>query len=430
MTRGSPRLLYLAYSFPPAPVIGSVRAWNSARWLSALGWSVTVVTPMPSVWLRPDEPERVQTQLRETGVKQILTGHRWPMLMPDLVKWIPGDVGWLLGGAVRVIARRLGVEAGAGWAAPAEDACAGLRDGDFDLILATGSGPNVAFRLARRLSRRLRCPFVIDYRDPWTGNPQKGSNRGRAERSEEEELIRDCAMATVVSPSWAELIGGTFGATEKMHVITNGFDPTTFADVRPDLFDHFSVVYAGTLYPPKIVLDPVLRAFRAFAQRAPGTAARFHYYGNFGEPVREAAARLGVSSHVVVHGRVSRRAALQAQKGADLLVVVASVAETASLADRGIVPAKVFDCMALDRPALVVAPRGSDIRAIAETAAGMRCFTGAEIGAMARYIGEVANGHAPPSRDRRAFQWDVIAAKFDKVLRTAIAGGCSGGTLA
>lgn len=416
MTGRPPRLLYLARAFPPAPAIGSVRAWNTAKWLAASGWAVTVVTPEPSVWLHPDEPEKVQERLRSAGIARILTGHAWPMLMPDRVKWIPGRAGWLLGGACRVVARSLGIEASAGWGISAERACAVLARGDCDLILATGGA--AAYRAAHRLSLRLGCPFLMDYRDPWTGNPHDAGRRSKS--SEEARLLGACAGATVVSPSWAELIGRTFGVPEKVHVITNGFDPDMFVGVESRRFDHFAIVYAGTLYPPKRVLDPVLRALRAFAESRPARVARFHYYGDFGEPVLEAATRLGARALVEVHGRVPRRAALEAQKGSGLVVVVASVDEEAGLSDLGVVTAKVFDCMALDRPALVVAPRGSDLYAVARTAGGMRCFAGSDVEGMARYIGEVEGGRAPPALGRQAYRWDSIAGKLDGVLRAAV----------
>lgn len=405
------RLLYLAHSYPPSPAVGAVRAWNTARWLAAAGWEVTVVTPAARVWRHPDEPRTLPP-----GVRRLETGHAWPMLLPDYVRWVDGPAGRLLGGACRVAARKLGVDPGVGWRLSAEKSCAALRPGEFDLVLATG-GPYGTFRAARRASERLGCPFVMDYRDPWSSNPHGGHRRSRDASSEEKRLLADCAGATVVSPSWARLIGTAFGVSEKVTVVSNGYDPDDFAGVEAERFGHFAVVYAGTLYPPKRVLDPVLRALR----EVPVPGARLHYYGDYAEPVRAAAARLGADGRVVVHGRVPRRAALAAQKGADLLVVVASVEEEGSLADKGVVTGKVFDCMALGRPALVVAPRGSDLYGVAETAGGMRCFTGSEVEAMTQYMGEVAAGRLPPRRAPEAYRWDSIGRTFDAALRAALA---------
>jgi hypothetical protein len=112
--------------------------------------------------------------------------------------------------------------------------------------------------------------------------------------------------------------------------------------------------------------------------------------------------------------------ALEALKGANLTTVVASVYEEGSLADKGIVTGKVFDCMALGRPTMVVAPHGSDLYAIAEKAGGMRCFTGRHIAGMSDFFLEVANGNVPQYINRSFFQWGTIARDFDAVLRSSM----------
>ena len=325
-----------------------------------------------------------------------------------------------MGGICRVLARRFVADAAVGWEPAVKRACAALKPGEFDLILATAC-PNVSFRLARWLGRRLACPFVMDYRDPWTGNPHgRRPDILRKSAAEEAVLLRDCAAATVVSPSWAKLIGDTFGVAGKVRVVSNGFEPAMFEAIRPNLFDHFTVVYAGALYPPKRVLDPVLKAFGVFAETPNGRSAKFHYYGDNGQAVREAALRVGTSARVVIHGRVSRQAALAAQKGADLVVVVASVEEKAGLADQGIISGKIFDCLALGRPSLVVAPQGSDLYSIAETAGGMRCFGGNDVAGMTAFISEIASGKAPPRSNPGAYQWGEIAKTLDAVLKACL----------
>jgi hypothetical protein len=42
-----PRLLFLAYYFPPVSTIACIRTWNMAAHLQELGWDITVVTPHP-----------------------------------------------------------------------------------------------------------------------------------------------------------------------------------------------------------------------------------------------------------------------------------------------------------------------------------------------------------------------------------------------
>ena len=92
MSDGRPRLLYLAYFFPPCPAIGCVRTWNTAKRLTDLGWAVTVVTLRPNLWRDPEEPDKVEVAIADAGFKRILTDHEWRMLMPGYTRWIPGRV--------------------------------------------------------------------------------------------------------------------------------------------------------------------------------------------------------------------------------------------------------------------------------------------------------------------------------------------------
>jgi len=398
-------------------MIACIRTWNTANHLVKHGWDVTVVTPNPNLWMHTESCNNFEQEISATGIHRILTGHDFPMLVPSDVQWRTDGIGWFIGGICRRLANYLHVEAQAGWVSSVKHACSEFKPGDFDLILATGN-PFISFRAARWLGLRLMCPYVLDYRDPWTGNPHSKTRMISRHKQEESTLLHECAAATVVSPSWADLIGTTFGVQRKMHVISNGYDPDMFSDIQPHYFDHFSVVYAGTLYPPKRVLDPVFKAFGAFIEESGCNDAKFHYYGSHIQAVQDAAERIGLTRHVVIHGQVSRKEALSAQKGAGLVIILASVDDQGTLADNGIVTGKVFDCMALGRPALVVAPQSSDLYTIVETAGGMRCFTGNNFNGMVQYFSDVASGNIAAYRNRDLFQWQHISRKLDSLLRS------------
>ena len=94
-----PKVLFLAYYFPPHNSSGCVRTWNIAMSLTRLGWDVTVVTPDPSVWRKVEDCERVVSELDGEGIKRILTGHQWRCLMPNHLKCWDEGLGWVAGGA-------------------------------------------------------------------------------------------------------------------------------------------------------------------------------------------------------------------------------------------------------------------------------------------------------------------------------------------
>jgi len=418
-----PRLLFLACHFPPVRAPACARTWSVAKYLTRLGWDVTVIAPDPSLWRYVDNSEETDANLKRQGIGHILTGHRWRCLAPSRLKcWDPG-FGWFVGGVCRKIARCLDVNNGIGWVKAAEEACSILTAQDVDIILATGP-PFAAFRLAKRLSDRLGRPYVLDYRDPWAGNPHAVRPPRRATIQEEARLLSDCAAVTIVSRSWGLAIDHRFGLGPKLHVVTNGYDPEALADVQPNDFGHFAIVYTGNFYPPKRLISPVMAALKRLKETINGKSSEwyFHYYGGHEKHVREEAARLGVTKQVILHGRVPRNEALSAVRGAGVAVVITSIAEEATIEEKGIMTGKVFEALGLGTPVLLVAPSGSDTEAVAETTGLVRSFTGSDTHGMASFLAAAVYGRVPEPKHLDAYAWPHLAKKLDAVLRRAALG--------
>ena len=147
----------------------------------------------------------------------------------------------------------------------------------------------------------------------------------------------------------------------------------------------------------------------------------FHYYGKEGDHVCKEASQFDVREKVIIHGSVSRDRALSAVKGAGVAVVIASVKEEeATLEDKGMVTAKVFEAMGLGTPSVLLAPQGSDIETIAATAGLAQCFSVKNIEGIACFLTEMMSGRIPQSRDREAFSWENLGKKMDSILRLAM----------
>ncbi len=418
-----PRLLFLAYSFPPVRAVSCVRTWNIATYLTRLGWDVTVVTLDPSIRRDVGDPETVSTELDRAGIKRILTGHRWRFLWTDGLKCWNQNLGWLAGGVCRILARYLGIDRHIGWIKEAERTCSNLSPKDVDVILASGA-PFVAFRLARSLSERLGRPYVLDYRDPWTGSPHASRRPRKATIREEASLLQGCAVATVVSPSWGANLNRCYGVGEKVHVVTNGYDSGELAAVKPHDFGHCAIVYTGIFYPPRRVISPFLAALKCLKEALNETSNEwyFHYYGVQEDHVREVAVRFGLSDRVVLHGRVPRHEALSAVKGASLAVVIVSVEEQASSEMLGMVPAKVYEAVGLGTPVLLIAPLGSDVTALIAPTGLSQSFTGAQTEGIASFLREVVSGKVPQPKNTESFSWTTISKNLDTLLRGAVTG--------
>src|ERR1051326_3348567 len=416
-----PKMLLLAWRFPPAIGVSCVRTWNIAKYLARLGWNVTVVTPHPSVWRRVENYERVVADVNREGLRSILTGHGWRCLLPENLTWRNQGLRWLAGGLCRRIASHGSVDNGIGWFKPTLRACSTLTSVDVDLILATGA-PFIAFRLANHLSHRLGRPYVLDYRDPWTANPHQARLVRPATIREEMTLLAGCSAVTIVSRSWALALDQRFNLGSKLHVVTNGYDPEELANAEPHDFGHFAIVYTGNFYPPKRVISPVMAALRnlkAIVNQKNGEWY-FHYYGENAKHVREEAERFDVIERVVLHGSIPRADVLSAVRGAGVAVVIASVSDEARLEDTGIVTGKIFEPLGLGTPILLIAPPGSDAAELVEETKMGRRVAGTDIEGITHFFLEmmVAKHHAGICTGR--YSWPLLASQLDEILRNIL----------
>jgi glycosyltransferase involved in cell wall biosynthesis len=376
---------------------------------------VTVLTVHPSLWRYVERAAATEIDLEREGIRRLATGHHWRWLAAERVKCVDQGLGWFLGGIFRRLAKALSSDEAVGWVGAAERACSGLRVGDVDAILASGP-PFSAFTIAQRLSQRLGCPYVLDYRDLWSRNLYSPS---WAAVRKEAPVIAGSAAVTTVSPSWGSVMDGQFGIGSKLHVVSNGYDAEELATVEAHDFGHFAIVYAGGLVPPKRVIAPVMVALKRLDE-SPPSQWKFHYYGQEGRQVYQEAERFGLGERVIVHGRVPRSQALSAVKGAKVAVVITSVAERATPEDSGMVTAKIFEAIGLGTPILLIAPAASDARAVVEITGLARSFTASEIDGIASFLRDVMDGQSPEPKDPAAYAWQNLVGGLDRVLRQAV----------
>ena len=420
------KLLFLACFFPPVQAIGAVRTGNIARYLARLGWEVTVVTPHSYVWRHVEDSEKVSMELDAQGIHRIPTDHRWRCLEPDHLKCWNHSVGWIAGGVCRTIVRRLGIDKHIGWVKDAERACFNLNPKDVDVILASGP-PFVAFRLAKSLSDRLGRPYALDYRDPLTQNRFVDRSPCPATVREEASLLQGCAAVTIVSPSWAEELEQRHGVGEKVHVVTNGYDPEEMEAVKPYNFGHCAFVFTGNFHAPKISISPFLAALKALKE-FPNEVNHewyFHYYGVQEDYVRQQVAQYGLTDRVVLHGRVPRREVLSAVKGANLALVISSIYEQSPLIDKGTIPGKIFEAIGLGTPVLLIASLGSDAATLLAPTGLGKSFTGSDTQGMVSFLKDVICGRAPQPKNIENCSWATLSKQLDAILRGCLTSALS-----
>lgn len=354
----------VAWHFPPGAGIGGRRPQQLLERLPDHGWDVRVVTARLPEGTRAD-PRVVETARGKLGeyVRAVLPSSDEPLFE----QWA-GAPSQGAGAGDSVKARAMRAARGllllpdehAPWAILGRSAAKEIDRADA--VIST-SPPFSAHLLGRWLARHFGCRHVVDYRDPYSGNA--GWPAGRLDRPLREaidgRILRTADAVVTVSEGFAEGLAG-LGARQP-HVVRNAWDDADRAEGDSPAADARVVLaQTGTLY--REYSDDAARLREALAGRDVDVV----HCGRGGEV-------LGVGED---RGLVSREEAAALRASASALLLFAAGGE----ANRGWIPAKLYDYIAARRPVLVVGDPAGDVRRILQEAGLPEpASTVAEIGA-------------------------------------------------
>jgi glycosyltransferase involved in cell wall biosynthesis len=357
------QVLIVAYYFPPIGGIGSIRAASFAKLLPKFGWEATVLapadTPHPAdrslnvgpvrvVRTRSLEFSRLGRRPAGGAAASVAARHQpaarsvppsWlrrvakQVIFPDMqIGWYPGAVA----GGIRL-----------------------LRERPFDLIFSTAF-PITSHLVAMTLKGRSSLPWVAEFRDPWSEDPEFRLVSAPALRLER-AIARRARRVVMPTPTWAAHYGELWG--RDIDVLPNGHDaiPVEPAPHAPVLS------YLGTFNPDVQSLGTLWDALAqlvAGGERAP--AVRF--IGEVPSETRREAEAKGIGDLLEATGFVSHCEAVRALAGSSMLL--ASGVRTDSPASAGCVPAKLFEYLGSDRPILFLGEHDTDAARLLEREAG------------------------------------------------------------
>ncbi len=287
------------------------------------------------------------------------------------------------------------------------------QKGDFDLVLASGS-PFCQFWAAQILSQKIGCPYVLDYRDPWSQNPRLRSIN-RLWQPLEKSLVQKSALNLCVSNKCQQFLGAL---NAPFTVLTNGFNPAPKIASKPPV-KTADIVYTGRLYLPDIDVLPLFLALKKLKE-AQKKAPTFAYYGPHYQYVAKKAAALGLSDLVFTSPPVRREEALRAQKTAKMVLVVCNIKARGTPYTDGIVTGKIFEPIALKKPILLIAPKSNDAVKIIEEIGGGVHFAGNEIAKIASFL-ESGSFSAPYNEKRLNYSWPTLGRRLDTLLTGVLA---------
>ena len=388
-TNRQPRLLLVAYSFPPVGGAGVQRPVKWVKNLRRLGWDVTVLTTEnPSVPVRdeslladiPDDVLVVRAKTWEpdyrikqglvtstpagsksllakvkSGVKAIVKNVVKVALQPDpQILWVPN--------AIRA-GNRI------------------LRELSHDAILVTAPAYS-SFFIGTYLKRHYGLPLVLDFRDEWDmsgrylENAQRdGFSRFVQNRMQDHVLKQADAVVATTIASTANLAGKLVRlkkASTRTATIYNGFDEEDFspkmepdhcferneanADTQPAARKTFRLLYTGTLWN-LTTIEPLVQAILKLDETVPELLANLELVcvgrktteqSSILERVRQTCCRLELIDYCD-HAKV-----INYLRSTDAVCLLLSDVPGAER----VVPGKLFEYMANRKDMLAIVPQG------------------------------------------------------------------------
>jgi glycosyltransferase involved in cell wall biosynthesis len=375
-TRRPPRVLYLAFYFPPSRASGVYRARATANFLVDKGWDVTTIAA-PMRFLR-DVIGSLDEQLEETVDPRVVVERpdfnqfvwardirkfgrfrrNYPTVASKLHRWNLEHIfpehysAWGMASvrrALRLHSRKR-----------------------FDLVVATGN-PFSSFAAAWMFHRLTGVPYVVDYRDSWTLNLFEDGpafDDDHIAWDWERRIVKGAQTVVFVNSALREWHAERYPKqADRMMVVPNGWDPdlmitssSNTAPAPPDPDRPLTFTYLGTISSMQPV-EEMINAFERARDHPDLSNAELNIYGylgffrgshdeiieRFGLDIAspEAQSTLPVDRGIRYRGPVSKTDVADVYEQSDVLVFMAGGA-------RYVTSGKIFEYMATGKPIVSV----------------------------------------------------------------------------
>ncbi len=368
--------LIVSYHFPPSDQVGALRPAKFAEYLPEFGWTVRVLTADPASTV-----EGVQF-VSELAV-EVGTAPQWPGLREWAMRLKrkptssegaadAGGSGWAESYQTSRARRPLRdliyslmwlPDDKHGWIVPAvHQGLRMIRETRPDVLLVS-SPPHSAQLVGLLLSKIADVPLVVDFRDPWVGNPATPEfiRAGPTPRVhawlENAVLSRATAVITATREHADALEASHAAGRKKIHVVPNGFDTAMFAGLATGGSDRFTITYAGNFYHTRTP-QPLLEAIGMLRDESGIDTSKIvvNLIGDCefanGRSVLEMARQAGCEASVAMRGRLPHAEVLGDLVRSDLLLLLAN-------GQPAQIPAKAYEYLAAGPPILALVERGA-----------------------------------------------------------------------
>ncbi len=289
-----------------------------------------------------------------------------------------------------------------------------------DAILVTAP-PYSSLLLGSSLHRQTRLPLVCDFRDEWDisqahlENAPRGHLSRQVQRRMQNRVLRDSAAVIATTEySRAHLLAkaAAIGHAPLSATIYNGWDPVDFNsdtghEPQEPNRNGIHLTYTGTLWNLTDI-TPLVKAVQMISSRNRNLLGSL-WISVIGRCTAEQERLLGelsaAGTNVEQRGYLPHAEATRAMISAShLLLLLADVPEA-----RRVIPGKLFEYLAANRPILSIAPEGECSQLVAES--GGHWFLPSDHTGIARWLEQALADPLNPAHDLMSKQ---VAARFTR----------------
>ena len=429
------RLLVISYHFPPDGAIGGQRWAGLSKYLARLGWEVHVITAaaresqstVPGVTVHVCPRRRTLNDV----YKHVALRFRRAATEDPQVSGSSPDEGRANRLGLLGALRRLGAGAmhfpdvGRGWVGTATStARALLRERRFDAVVSSGP-PHSAHFAALLATAGGNTQFWIDMRDPWSMTHAMTTSKDWLVRIErilvrglEAILLARASRVLVNTQAFASALRETRSDLEVVY-LPNGTDLEALPVRDVTAVERGSVSYVGTMYARRN-LSSMCEAMRKVLNDRPEAAAtlRLNIAGpmtpSHRRQMEEDIDRAGLTSVIRLHGMLSRAKAIELLLRSEVALVLAQRQPMQ-------VPAKLYECVGMGIPTLVITEATSAAAAEARRV-GAATLDGADVDGMRALLEDMLARRTPLAKPSSApISYQDLAMQMDRLLgQTAV----------
>ena len=384
------KVLVITYYWPPTGGSGVQRWLKLCKYLPEFGWEPIVYTPENpdspltdaslasnvgsdlKVIKRPIiEPRRIYSKLTGGGSGSGPASDEILYLDPAKRSWKQNALVWARANLLVPDARAL-------WIKPSVRFLTQyLSDNPVDAIVTTGP-PHSMHLIGKGLKRKLGIPWIADFRDPWTGivyfdRLPLTKLAHRRHRKLEASVLEEADVVVNVTPSWAK--NDRKRGAKRVETIFNGFDPADQPDTPIDPSEQFTICHLGVFTADRnhdAFWDALSRL--ALENSAFKARLKIRLLGRVDRSVIDSAQKAGLADAIEEVGYVPHSEAVREMHRARVLLLPINQREEE---DPGIIPGKLFEYLASERPILLIGPVDGDAADIVrKTGGGTVCDYG------------------------------------------------------